>query len=175
MEVNSLEIYSFIRKAFSELVYFEDLAKNPVNQLIEDAKMDQQAIFLLSPTDLLAKYIEIENFKTEEQKKVLANIKIVLVTTQIYLYSKSPKGQEKSLDSLDSFLKLYPEFLEQDEKEKALLFTFYNYLKMTMDLISPKSNKILYIRILERLEGSSNSYITGTGQVSIIFKANSFL
>jgi hypothetical protein len=53
--------------------------------------------------------------------------------------------------------------MHKDKKELEYLLRFFNYCRVAMPIIPAASNKHLLLKVLERLEGSNNHYVTGGG------------
>ena len=96
-------------------------------------------------------------------------MEIILTASAVYLYSLNDQAASYLINSVDELLDKYPEWKEQlsrsnseDEKELQLLLNFRNYMKLASILVNP--TKMFLLRVVERLEGGNNVYITGTGQ-----------
>lgn len=163
------EVFLFIRKAFSDFRYFDELVSGPLKAFIEDStKFD---IDFQITKSIAEKYLNVHSFQTKEQKDILEKIRIILTATAVYLCSLSNPSHISRLDSIEALVEEYPQFLNEldptnplDEQELRYLLKFRNYMVIAIKLVQAKGNKLFLLRVVERLEGSNNEYITGTGQ-----------
>lgn len=159
----------FIRKAFSDFRYFDELVSGPLRTFIEDStKFD---IDFQITKSIAEKYLNVHSFQTKEQKDILEKIRIILTAAAVYLCSLSKPTHVSILESIEALLEEYPHFLNDldrtnplDVQELNYLLKFRNYMVIAIKLVQAKGNKLFLLRVVERLEGSNNEYITGTGQ-----------
>jgi hypothetical protein len=164
------DIFIFIKKAFSDFVYFDELVADPVKRLINDS-LKFHLDFNFSKT-ILERYTAVDKYQSKDQKEILEKIRIILFATAVYLYSLSSSSDGLIFHSIDQLVKEYPNLTadldplerEEDKSELEFLLTFRNYMMCALKLIPAKGNKLFLLRVIERLEGSNNEYITGTGQ-----------
>jgi hypothetical protein len=164
------DVFNKIKKIFSDFSYFDLLLSNGIKQLISDVTFDEINMeFIDSLNETYIKDMRI--YQTKDQLAILEKMKIILMTTVVYLFSLSPSAHSFLLHSTEDLLSLYPQFKEQlsltcksDIQELEYLIQFRNYMKLALLLLPARNNKIFLLRVVERLEGSSIEYITGTGQ-----------
>jgi hypothetical protein len=164
------DVFNKIKKIFSDFNYFDLLLSKGIKQLISDVTFDEINMeFIESLNETYIKEMEI--YQTKEQLAILEKMKIILMTTVVYLFSLSPSAHSFLIHSTEDLLSLYPQFKEQlsltcklDIQELEYLIQFRNYMKLALLLLPARNNKIFLLRVVERLEGSSIEYITGTGQ-----------
>jgi hypothetical protein len=164
------EVFHFLKRVFSDFKFFESHAANPLKALISDStKVEIDSLFVFSLTE---KYIKnYEQYQSKEQKTVLETMKVVLTTAAVYLFSLHAFFQDQLYHSTQHLLEHYPQLKTQlnaskpeELKELQHLLRFRNYMVLALMLIPAKGNKTFLIRVLERLEGSNATYITGSGQ-----------
>lgn len=168
------EIFRFLKKAFSDFRYFDEKMSQSIHQLIDKSTMyDFDSYFM---NDLLefcyGPHYQSQYLDSKEKKDIFQTIRIILHATVIYLFSLNPLVQDRLYKSTDDLLRAYPQFKEQllplersdNNKELNNLLIFRNYMVIALLLLPAKENKIFLLRIIERLEGSNEQYITGTGQ-----------
>lgn len=164
------EIFQFIRNAFSEFFQFDQLMTSSVNALIDQAAIcDFDAGVFSNLTD---SYIGAVELKTKEQKKVFDMMKYCLYSTALYLFSLNPVFQSGPVATAELLLENYPEFRNEllpferpdNARELQHLVIWQKYLRLLMMLLPAKENKLVYLRVIERLEGLGMTYVTGTGQ-----------
>jgi hypothetical protein len=166
------EVLRKMKTAFSDFQYFDSLITKPIRKLIEDATRQEITPALVD--NVIKHYIENPSqykSKEKEKKEIFDKMKIILTATAVYLRSLHPAGQSRFYRSVDELLRHYPHWNEQldsskpeDAKELELLLNFRNFMSLALELIKGKNKKIFLLRVVERLEGSNNEYITGTGQ-----------
>jgi hypothetical protein len=164
------DIFVFIKKAFSDFVYFDELVADPVKRLINESSK-HHLDFNFTKT-LLERYVAVDKYLSKDQKDILEKIRIILFATAVHLYSLSSSADVLIFNSIDQLVKEYPDLTsdldpvtrEEDKTELDFLLTFRNYMMCALKLITAKGNKLFLLRVIERLEGSNNEYITGTGQ-----------
>jgi hypothetical protein len=166
------EILRKMKTAFSDFQYFDSLITKPIRKLIEDATRQEITPALVE--NVVKHYIENPSqykSKEKEKKEIFDKMKIILTATAVYLRSLHPAGQSRFYRSVDELLIHYPHWNDQldsskpeDAKELELLLNFRNFMSLALELIKGKNKKIFLLRVVERLEGSNNEYITGTGQ-----------
>lgn len=164
------EVYYKMKSIFSDFKYFDTHAASAVKALISDStKVELDSMFVYG---ILERYVKnTEQYQSKEQKSVLESIKLVLTVTAVYLYSHHIFLRPRLFNSVDQLLEHYPQFKTQltlykpdDVQELQNLLRFRNFLMVALFLIPAKGNKTFLLSIVERLEGSSNHYITGSGQ-----------
>lgn len=169
-EQQQTEIYNKIKKLYSDFFYFDSALGDGVKRLIFDSTHVQiNTQFVLS---LNQNYIpNMESYQSKDQLELLEKMKIILMTTTVYLFSLAPSSSVFLFSSTEELLKEYPQWNEQlnlekeeDRKELNWLLQFRNFMKLALLLVPARNNKIFLLRVVERLEGSNIEYITGTGQ-----------
>jgi hypothetical protein len=164
------EVFHFLKRVFSDFKFFESHAANPLKALISDStKVEIDSLFVFSLTE---KYVKnYEQYQSKEQKTVLETMKVILTTAAVYLFSLHAFFQDQLYHSTQHLIEHYPQFKTQlspskpeELKELQHLLRFRNYMVLALMLIPAKGNKTFLIRVLERLEGSNATYITGSGQ-----------
>lgn len=162
-----------LKKAFSDFLHFEEMLANPIRDLIaKSCAQDFDSKFM---EGLLVRYLGNNyeaHYATKDQKDAFLMIKYGLFATVIFLFAKTPTAQRTFFQSTDDLMQNYPEFDEDlvalgvtgRAKELQYLLIFRNYLAAALLLLPGKDNKKVFLRVLERLEGAGEEYITGTGQ-----------
>jgi len=162
-----------LKKAFSDFLHFEEMLANPIRDLIaKSCTQDFDSKFM---EGLLVRYLGNNyeaHYVTKDQKDALLMIKYGLFATVIFLFAKTPTAQRSFFQSTDDLMQNYPEFNDElvelgvagRGKELQYLLIFRNYLVAALLLLPGKDNKKVFLRVIERLEGANEEYITGTGQ-----------
>jgi hypothetical protein len=156
------QIFRTIQGAFSDFTLFDKLVSKQLRKLIADTnnvEIDQK-----TARKVTERYFDTDQFQTEQQKLLLAQIQIILKTTYVLVLSYSPEFEASKYHSIGEFLQHYPEFDKEDSEELHYLLNFRNYLKIALQIVPARLNKQLLVKIAARLEGSGNEYITGGGQ-----------
>lgn len=162
------EVFVFMKKAFSDFPYFDSLIAQPIRKLIQDAnsiEIDRNFVKVIAE-----RYLDVNAFLAKDQKQLLDSLKIILTATAIHLYSFSEASREVPLfTTFEELSSAYPDLMEDvdpdvDEQEVKYLLLYRNYMMLALRLVPAKGNKLFLLRIMERLEGSNEQYITGTGQ-----------
>jgi hypothetical protein len=166
------EIFLNIRKAFSDFRYF-NLIEEPLRRLIHDCT-EVYDIDYDKTRNVLDLYIADKNsYTTKDQQEILTKFRHILTAAYILIYSRKPEMDALKYHSVDEMLIHYPEKLftdlkysvvPDDQKELNYLLYFRNYMAIALKIVAAKSNKLFLLKVLERLEGSNNEYITGSGQ-----------
>lgn len=169
------EILTLIKKSFSEFRFFETLCLQPVRNLIEDStRIDFSKQFIAS---LLERYVNnLSSYESKEEKELLYKLRVILTTTAIYLLSmKTEITHSTFYPNTEKLLENYPKWRDrldlskrEDQMELEFLLKFRNFMSLALQFVSPINNKIFLLRVVERLEGSNNEYITGTGQKEVV-------
>jgi hypothetical protein len=185
------EIFHYIKKIFSDFKYFETFSSSVKALICDSTKVEFEPLFIHY---LVEKYVKnSDQYETKEQKKILDSAKTMLTTTAVYLYSLQSFTQHYFYRSIDDLILSYPQFRdlwalscstssssssskridEQLSREAVLqelgyLLKFRNYMIVALMLIPAKGNKTFLLRIIERLEGSGNEYILGSGQKTAV-------
>ncbi len=163
------EIFLTIKKAFSDFKYF-DKVEGPLLQVIHDATTKYDLDY--DKTKNILDYIpDRDQYKTKEQSDILSKFRVILTAATILIYSYHPDADAVRYPSIEVFLQYYPEYdslrnstVLDDRKELEYLLNFRNYMAIALLIITAKSNKLFLLKVIERLEGSNNEYITGSGQ-----------
>jgi hypothetical protein len=158
------EIISFLRKAFSDYFEFDDVMIPLLTKILN--QLPESGISMESTRTLLERVgINIENAFSAEQKKQNERIKIVLTTCYVLLLASTPEVKGSFYLDVSSLLVDFPDFQKvEDNKELQYLLAFRNYMITALRIVPAKNNKIFLLKVVERLEGSEEEYITGTGQ-----------
>jgi len=167
-ELEKEDIFNQIRKAFSDFPYFDMLIKDSLRKMIEEStKRD----FGVETTKALMKdYVDMSLYQNEKQKEELKKVEQILTASHVLLHSKSTFAQSLLWPDVNKLLSEYPEFsvVTNDPKELQYLLNFRNFMAVALTLLNASGNKIFLLRVIERLEGSGNEYITGSGQKSSV-------
>jgi hypothetical protein len=163
------EVFLLVKRAFSDFRYFDELVTEPLRKFIDDStKFD---IDFQITKSIAERYLNIHSFVTKDQKEVLEKIRVILTAAAVYLCYLSCPSHVKIISTIDELFEDYPSFAEQlnvndpiDKKELDYLVKFRNFMVIGITLVQAKGNKLFLLRVVERLEGSNNEYITGTGQ-----------
>lgn len=180
--VTTESVLEFIRKAFSDFVYFDDLLSEALCQFISeqliaiDCMKENYPLEASSPeTDFLNRFFSLDGV----DKKIMKTIKIIFTATRILIVSYSAAAVKELWSDTATLLEKYPEFSanlastliadrkKEEDKELKLLLRFRNFMRLGL-LLVPGRPKLFLLRVVERLEGSDNYYITGTGQKSAV-------
>lgn len=159
------EIYSRLKRIFSDVYDFETLIAPKLYEAIRDS--NQTSINPKTMKRVVERYFDKEHFKPPEQKSKWLDIQIIFKTCYVLIISYHEYPMSLIWDDLNFFKQSYQEFYEHndiDEDEWNLLLNFRNYLRVTLLLIPARLNKQSILKIAARLEGSNNEYITGGGQ-----------
>ena len=167
-------VFEKMQKAFSDLPSFMHLVAEPMKEMIDlaccqDFDADFMEKFAIKH---LGSVSPAAGARSKDQKKIYMTAKAALYACAVYLCSHDHNYRSGYLASPGDLLVRYPTFIDElspldhDENRKELefLLSFRNYFTIALHLLPAKDNKILFLRILERLEGSGGEYITGTGQ-----------
>lgn len=159
-----IALIKFLKKTFSDFYDFEEAIAPPLKRILDQVDVVGVSFdttrTLMERADVLQEY-----FTDSSQKKVYDEIKLVLHTSQVILFTLTNDTSALFYSSVDELLEHYPEFkLVTDQQELQYLLAFRNFMKASLELMPAKANKIFLLRINERLEGSDQEYITGTGQ-----------
>lgn len=158
------EIFYQIKKAFSDFQYFDLLIAAPLRQMIQDSTRKDFGVD--TAKSIMKDYVDMSLYQNEKQKEELKKVEQILTASQVLLHSKSTYGQAVMWNDADELLREYPEFesVRTDPKELQYLLNFRNFMAVALTLLTASGNKIFLLRVIERLEGSGNEYITGSGQ-----------
>jgi len=163
------EVFVLVKKAFSDFKYFDQLVNDPLRSLIRDSTVHN--IDLQFTKTLVERYINVNSYQTKDQKDILDKIRIILFAAAVHLYYLSSPVDVTLFTNIVELQEEYGELfkdlnseLPEDLQELEWLLKFRNYMILAMKLIPAKGNKLFLLRVVERLEGSNNEYITGTGQ-----------
>jgi hypothetical protein len=164
------ELFIQLKKAFSDFRYFDSLISEPLKKLINDVSNNVVLDFQFTK-NVLENYINTKDFETKEKKDILDKIRIILTSACVLLQSLHPSSESVMYDK-EELLKNYPDFNSliapdsppADKQEFEYLLKFRNLMAVALKLIPPKGNKLFLLKVIERLEGSNNEYICGSGQ-----------
>lgn len=163
------EVLSFIRKAFSDVYDFDQLMA-PLPEFIEKQYGVFSELHTLQTESLEQSYIEkfysFDSLSSKERKKTAETVKAIFIATKILLATHFDFAKIAMYDSAEQLFESYPslrEEVERDEVEVAYLLKFRNMMHLGLRLVAGRP-KMLLIRACERLEGSDNIYVTGSGQ-----------
>eukprot|EP00981_Chlorochromonas_danica_P000020 scaffold19_cov172-Ochromonas_danica.AAC.2 len=107
----------------------------------------------------------MENFAPSvTDKQLVEQVKTVLTATYVLYLHQLPCNSHLLWDEVSALLEHYPEFAQVDKTEQGYLLAFRNYLALALTFVPAKNNKIFLLKVIERLEGSNNEYVTGSGQ-----------
>lgn len=161
---NHSEVIAFLRKAFSDYFEFDDTILPLLKRILEE--LPRTGITTESTRTLMERVgIDVDNVTSPEQKKQNDRIKIVLTTCYVLLLASTAEMQSLCYTSTDQLIQDFDSFASiTDLKELQYLLAFRNYLVIALRIVPAKGNKIFLLKVIERLEGSEEEYITGTGQ-----------
>lgn len=170
-EERVVNVIMVMKKAFSEMPHFDELVFLPLRRLIEqqynlsdDGKCSNGTLENVNEEAVLRACHSLDLFTTKEQKRVLDKMRHVMTACKILLLSETVDAQGYLSTTLDGLLHYYPEFSAiEDLNELYYLLRFRNMMSLGL-LVVPGKPKIYLLRVIERLEGSDISYITGKGQ-----------
>jgi len=181
------ELFQLMRTLFSDFYksginYFDELASDKLRRMIFNEFNTPEGKIKLLTKEIVSKifdrYYDKREYKsddpvlTKQLKWRMEMLNLIFKTCLVLLASNEPdyiKEHEIQLvPDVTTMIRLYPglgtELDEQtDKKELGYLLTFLNYARIAMPIIPAASNKHLLLKILERLEGSNNHYVTGGG------------
>ncbi len=161
---NQAEIIAFLRKSFSDYFEFDDIMIPLLRKILDTLPITD--ITMESTRTLMERVgINVDSAITMDQKKQNERIKIVLTTCYVLLLSLKPESQAMFYGDISELLRDFESFSTvDDKKELQFLLAFRNYLVVALRIVPAKGNKIFLLKVVERLEGSEEEYITGTGQ-----------
>lgn len=160
-----------MRRTFSDMLHFDMLMLLPLrllieqqNALIDAGQCDGADMHYVNEEKILKEVYTLEAFQqSKEQKRILDKMRYVMTACKLYLLSRTLAGQRLFLPEVDSLLQVYPEFAHVSGSELLHLLRFRNFMHLGL-LVVPGRPKIFLLRVVERLEGADNQYITGKGQ-----------
>lgn len=156
-------IFNTLHQAFRELPFYAKVVEVKMRKVIQDT--DSIDIDHRVHKRLTERYFDVVEFnKTETGKVMLTQIHIIIRAAYVLVLAYHPDKQSLLWDDVETLLKHYPEFRDQDEQEQRYLLQFRNMMKLALLVVPPRLNKKLLINIAARLEGSGKEYITGGGQ-----------
>jgi hypothetical protein len=158
------EIFYQIKKAFSDFQYFDLLIAAPLRLMIQDSTRKDFGVD--TAKSIMKDYVDMSLYQNEKQKEELKKVEQILTASHVLLHSKSTYGQAAMWSDANELLREYPDFesVRTDPKELQYLLNFRNFMAVALTLLTASGNKIFLLRVIERLEGSGNEYITGSGQ-----------
>lgn len=168
-EEQTAQILLDIRKAFSDFKYF-DRVEGPLKKFLHDVTNECDLNY--EKTKNILEYIpDRDQYKTKDQQEILNKFRVILTAAAILVYAYHPEANEVKYRDISELLRNYPEYAPlqhstviDDVKELDYLLNFRNYMAVALLIVPAKSNKLFLLKVLERLEGSNNEYITGSGQ-----------
>eukprot|EP01038_Epipyxis_sp_PR26KG_P010003 gene10003-13458_t len=166
------DVYETIRRTFSDVHIFDVIIASRLQQAIADS--NTMELNILNVKNLISRYYDVESFVSEEQKAILAQIKLIFYTSYVLIKSYHSSSKNLTYNTMEQLLNDYgdkPEFGEllnygDDHPELEYILKFRNYMKIALTIIPARLNKSTLIRIGARLEGSQTEYVTGGGQTS---------
>lgn len=167
------DYFRTLKRAFSDFTYFDSMLARSIRDLIDRSSHEDFDCHVMG--DVLRSYLGSDyeiRYESKEHKPLLLTLKYALFAAVIFLHAKSAEAQSRFYQSADELLQAYPSFAQEvrelgpveGKRELNYLLTFRNYMVAALLLLPAKENKIVLLRVLERLEGSNEQYITGTGQ-----------
>jgi hypothetical protein len=182
------EVYNTLKNIFTDFYkggvnYFEELVDVPLRKMIfEEFVTAEGRALLLShkiADKIVQRYYDLKDYKDHSDPVRNKNLKWRLEMLQlifkcglVLLAASDPKYLEDHdvdlLDDVETLVVAYPFLLDDlniqnDRKELTYTLSFLNYIRIAMPIIPAASNKHLLLKIVERLEGSNNHYVTGGG------------
>jgi hypothetical protein len=168
-----LEYIAIIKRAFSDVQHFSSLMNYPLELLIDNQLhlMDEGhcngTIITHINEEMITKHcFHLEVFISKDQKKVLERIRQIMTACKLLLLNETPAGQSSHYSTVFQLCENYSDFhslRDSDGYELLYLLRFRNFMRLGMMTV-PGKPKIFLLRVVERLEGADNSYITGKGQ-----------
>lgn len=152
------EIVSFLRKAFSDYFSFDVFLAAGLSALIDDVLEGRLAHNYVTIKLLMDRYSS-----PALDKNASDQMKILLCSSYLALVQHRKDFANIVVDRAE-LIHRYPSFAEEDAQEISYLLIFRNLLAIALTFVPAKGNKILLIKMIERLEGSNNEYVTGSGQ-----------
>jgi hypothetical protein len=157
------EIFLAIKNAFQDFALFEKLVSSQLRKLIADS--NQAEIDVKTTRKLAERYFDESKFQTDQQKLIWQQIQIILRTTYVLILSYSQEIRDQYFwPNTQILLENYPQFQGQSPEELEILLKFRNYMSIALLIVPARLNKQLLLKIVSRLEGTGNEYITGGGQ-----------
>ncbi|RYH14171.1 hypothetical protein EON65_34025 [archaeon] len=150
---------AFLRKAFSDYYSFAEHLEHAVRRLLADenaGKLATSKVTIKSLVDVYGHY--------SGGKEVAEQLKIVLATTYVLILCNRHEHDYLLWTSTEDLMAAYPSFEGADAEEQGYLLTFRNMLVLALVFVAARGNKIFLLKVVERLEGSNNEYVTGSGQ-----------
>jgi hypothetical protein len=181
------ELFQLMRTLFSDFYksgvnYFDELASEKLRRMIfEEFNTPEGKNKLLTKEivqRIFDRYYDKRQYKSADtaiQKQLkwrMEMLNLIFKSCLVLLAAQQPDyirdNEIQLVPDVKSMIELYPELgteLDEqvDKKELGYLLTFLNYARIAMPIIPANSNKHLLLKILERLEGSNNHYVTGGG------------
>jgi hypothetical protein len=163
------EIFINIKKSFSDFKFF-DKVEEPLRKLMDDVTTSHDINY--EKTKNVLDYIpNRDQYKTKDQVEILNKFRIILCAALILIFATTDEAKDVTYKSVDELLTHYPAYkdlqnstLPDERLELQYLLSFRNYMAIALLIITPKSNKLFLLKVIERLEGSNNEYVTGSGQ-----------
>lgn len=157
------EIFLTIKNAFQDFALFEKLVSSQLRKLIIDS--NQVEIDVKTTRKLAERYFDESKFQTDQQKLIWQQIQIILRTTYVLILSYSQEIRDQYFwPNTEILLQNYSQFQGQSSEELEILLKFRNYMSIALLIVPARLNKQLLLKIVSRLEGTGNEYITGGGQ-----------
>lgn len=123
----------------------------------------------LTMKTLMKKNFNKKLFRTKREKAFIFSVEVVLKSAIVFHISKTRLNIHDDIDTVDELLAEYNEYTifnpsVMDETEMQYLLNFRNMMKVALQIIPAKRNKMLLISICSVLEGSGKIYVTGGTQ-----------
>ena len=185
---DGVECFSTLKNVFSDFYksgvnYFETLVETPLKKMIfEEFATEEGRSLLLShkvADKIVHRYFDMRDYKEHNDPVRKKNLKwrlemlqLVFKTGLVLLAASDPSYLEEHnvnlLDDTEALFHDYPFLADElnqqtDKKELNYLLQFLNFIRIAMPIIPAASNKHLLLKIVERLEGSNQHYVTGGG------------
>lgn len=159
---NHEEIVQKLYIMFRDIPFYDRLIADKIRQIVLDA--DRLEINARTTAKLAQIYFgKREDFVGKEGKMVLYQINVAVRCCYVLLLSYNPAIAEAHFMNMEQLLEKYPQFRDEDDREKELLLRFRNMMALALTIIPAANNKEKLMDIVGRLEGAGRRYITGGG------------
>lgn len=169
-----VQVISIMKRAFSDVWHFDLLMTLPLRLLIEDqlkliadGRCDHVELTCVNEDDTLKRIYSVDSFQRKELRPFWERMRHIMTACKLFLLADTRAAQVYKMHQVTELFELYPEFVSLietgDSVELEYLLRFRNFMKLGCVVVVGKP-KIFLLRVVERLEGADNQYITGKGQ-----------
>lgn len=169
-----VQVISIMKRAFSDVWHFDLLMTLPLRLLIEDqfrliddGRCDGVELTCVNEDDTLKRIYSVDSFQRKELRPFWERMRHIMTACKLFLLADTRAARVYQMHHVTELFELYPEFVALietgDSVELEYLLRFRNFMKLGCVVVVGKP-KIFLLRVVERLEGADNQYITGKGQ-----------